>query len=104
MQQYDMNLSLQTIDTDVKAAKKSYIKGVFQGTKQKKKRGQSFSSSVTSSSSDAYSGLDIGTNSKPSTANGGKKTHGIKRDTKVSLSTKLEVLEELLQNSVKGDL
>ena len=37
-------------------------------------------------------------------ANGGKKTHGIKRDTKVSLSTKLEVLEELLQNSVKGDL
>ena len=105
MQQYDMNLNLQTIVADVKAAKKSYVKGVFQETKERKKRG-SVSSSV-SSSSDAYSEFDFGAysnGSKPSTANGDKRSHASNKETKVPLSTKLEVLEELLQNSVKGDL
>ena len=110
MQQYDMNLSLQTIVADVKEAKKSYVKGMFQGQKgqKKKKNGGSMSSATTTSSNDGFSGFDFtarvsgSSGAKPSTVNGGRKINTIKKDAKVTLSTKLEVLEELLQNSVKG--
>ena len=110
MQQYDMNLSLQTIVADVKEAKKSYVKGIFQGQKgqKNKKNGGSMSSATTTSSNDGFSGFDFtarvsgSSGAKPSTANGGRKINTIKKDAKVTLSTKLEVLEELLQNSVKG--
>ena len=97
-----MNLSLQTVLADVKEAKKSHVKGSFQGSKQKSKKG-SFGSSVSSSGS--FPGFNSGSyaDDMHSSASGNRKTNTAHKSSKVPLSTKLEVLEELLQNSVKGD-